>query len=105
MPLQIVKTMKHDGQIGTRLEAKRFIIVTDRAYFSIDKVECFAKTKQSFVIRLKENIQLNRKKGRKRIPIEDSNIVADFTSKLRIFKNKPISTIVLWDLPIMKAQL
>ena len=63
MPLQIVETtgLKHDGPIGVQLEDKRFILVADRAYFSIDKVDRYATTKQDFVIRLKDNIQLNRK--------------------------------------------
>ena len=43
MPLQIVETtgLKHDGPIGAQLEDKRFIIVADRAYFSIDKADCY----------------------------------------------------------------
>ena len=30
--------LKHDGPIGKQLEDKRFILVGDRAYFSIEKV-------------------------------------------------------------------
>lgn len=84
MPLQVVETtgLKHDGPIGVELEDKRFIIVADRAYFSIDKADRYAKTNQDFVIRLKDNIQLNHKKSLKRTPVEDSNIVADFTCTL-----------------------
>ena len=84
MPLQIVETtgLKHDGPIGVQLEDKRFILVADRAYFSIDKVDRYAKTQQDFVIRLKENIQLNRKKSLQRAAVEGSNIVADFTCTL-----------------------
>jgi len=81
MPLQIIETtgLKHDGPIGVELEDKRFILVADRSYFSIDKVDRYVTTKQDFVIRLKENIQLNRKKSLKRMAVEGSNIVADFT--------------------------
>lgn len=84
MPLQIVETtgLKHDGPVGVELEDKRFILVADRAYFSIDKVDRYATTKQDFVIHLKDNIQLNHKKSLKRAAIEGSNIVADFTCKL-----------------------
>ena len=84
MPLQVVETtgLKHDGPIGVELEDKRFIIVADRAYFSIDKADRYATTKQDFVIRLKENIQLNRKKSLKRATVEGSNIAADFTCTL-----------------------
>lgn len=83
MPLQIVETtgLKHDGPIGVSLEDKRFILVCDRAYFSIDKVDRYVTEteKQHFVIRLKDNVQLNRKKSLKGIRTKDSNVTADFT--------------------------
>ncbi len=84
MPLQVIETtgLKHDGPIGVKLEDKRFILVADRAYFSIDKVDRYVTENQDFVIRLKDNIQLNRKKSLKRIAVEGSNIVADFTCTL-----------------------
>ncbi|WP_020061082.1 IS4 family transposase [Bacillus sp. 123MFChir2] len=81
MPLQIVETtgLKHDGPIGVRLEDKRFILVCDRAYFSIDKVDRYVteKEKQHFVIRLKDNVQLNRKKSLKGTCPTDSNVTAE----------------------------
>lgn len=47
MPLQIVETtgLKHDGPIGIGLEDKRFILVCDRVYFSIDKVDRYVAEK------------------------------------------------------------
>lgn len=64
MPLKVVETtgLKNDGPIGVQLEDKRFILVADRAYFSINKADRYAQTGQDFVIRLKENIHLKRKK-------------------------------------------
>ncbi|WP_029501253.1 IS4 family transposase, partial [Kurthia huakuii] len=81
MPLKVVETtgLKHDGPIGVSLEDKRFILVADRAYFSMDKVDRYAQTGQDFVIRLKENIHVSRKKSLKRAPVAGSNVVADFT--------------------------
>lgn len=81
MPLKVIETtgLKNDGPIGVDLEDTRFILVADRAYFSIDKVDRYVKTGQDFVIRLKENIHLSRKKSLKRTAKEDSNICADFT--------------------------
>ena len=60
MPLKVVETtgLKHDGPIGKQLEDKRFILVCDRAYFSIDKVDHYLKEKQHFVLRLKDNVQM-----------------------------------------------
>ena len=58
MPLQIVETtgLKHDGPIGKQLEDKRFILVGDRAYFSIEKVDQYLSEGQEFVFRLKDNV-------------------------------------------------
>nr|WP_238532173.1 IS4 family transposase [Planococcus antarcticus] len=84
MPLQVVETtgLEHDGPIGNELEDKRFILVGDRAYFSIDKVDRYGEDKQEFVLRLKDNIQLNRKKSLKGTRTKDSNVTADFTCTL-----------------------
>ncbi|MGE7092471.1 IS4 family transposase [Lysinibacillus sp. NPDC048646] len=81
MPLKVVETtgLKHDGPIGESLEDKRFILVGDRAYFSIDKVDRYVKEKQDFVIRLKDNLHLNQKKSLKYTPSKDSHVTADFT--------------------------
>ena len=84
MPLQVVETtgLKHDGPIGESLEDARFILVCDRAYFSIEKVDRYLQEKQHFVLRLKDNIQLNRKKSLKGCRTMDSNVTADFTCTL-----------------------
>ena len=84
MPLKVVETtgLKHDGPIGESLEDKRFILVCDRAYFSIDKVDRYMQEHQDFVIRLKDNVQLNRKKSLKGSRTENSNVTADFTCTL-----------------------
>lgn len=84
MPLKVVETtgLRHDGPVGEKLEDKRFILVADRAYFSIEKVDRYAQTGQDFVIRLKENIHLSRKKSLKRTATEESNVCADFTCLL-----------------------
>ncbi|MGN7479540.1 IS4 family transposase [Solibacillus silvestris] len=90
MPLQVVETisLKHDGPVGKELKDKRFILVADRAYFSIEKADRYANTNQDFIIRLKENIKLNRRKSLKRTTIEGSNIVADFTCTLGTAQNQ-----------------
>src|SRR4051794_2453595 len=84
MPLQIVETtgLKHDGPVGKNSEDARFILVCDRAYFSIKKVDRYLQEKQHFVLRLKDNIQLNRKKSLKGCRTVDLNVTADFTYTL-----------------------
>lgn len=81
MPLKGVETtgLQHDGPIGEQWEDARFILVCDRAYFSIDKVDRYQKEHQNFVIRLKENVQINRKKSIKGGLNKASNILDDFT--------------------------
>ena len=107
MPFKVVETtgLKHDGPIGERLEDKRFILVCDRAYFSIDKVDRYAEQEQQdFVLRLKDNIQLNRKKSLKGSRTKDSNITLISLVHLEHHKNKQKSDIVSCNLPIMKAK-
>jgi len=77
MPLEIVETtgLKHDGIIGVQLKDKHFILVADHAYFSIDNADRYAKTKQNFIIRLKDNIELNCKRSLQRSPQMSSLIL------------------------------
>ncbi|MBO0588386.1 MULTISPECIES: IS4 family transposase [unclassified Sporosarcina] len=84
MPLKVVETIgsKNDGPIGKELEDNRFILVGDRAYFSIEKIDLYAGNGQDFVFRLKDNIQLNRKKSLKGSRSKESNVIADFTCTL-----------------------
>lgn len=81
MPLKVVETMglQHDGPIGEQWEDARFVLVCEWAYFSIDKVDRSQKEQQDFVIRLKENVQINRKKSIKGGLNKASNILDDFT--------------------------
>lgn len=107
MPLQIVETtvLKHDGPIGVELDNKRFILVADRAYYSIDKVDRYTTTNQDFIIRLKGNIQLNRKKSLKE-PLLKSQILSLISHVHSVLlKNKPKNDIVLSSLPITKERL
>ena len=107
MPLQVVETtgLKHDGPIGVELEDKGFIIVADRAYFSMDKVDRYVTTNQDFVIRLKDNIQLNRKKSLKKAPLKRP--ISSLISRVHLaqLKNKQKNATVLLSLQIMKVGL
>ena len=90
MPLQVIETtgLKNDGPIGRQLEDSRFILVGDRAYFSIEKVDRYKSDGQDFVFRLKENIRLNRKKSLKGTRTNGSNVIADFTFTLGTPQNQ-----------------
>lgn len=86
MPLQVVETtgLVHDGPIGEKLADSRFILVEDRAYLKIKRIDQFAfgLNKQLFVIRMKENIEIYRPHSLKRIVQAGSPVTRDITCKL-----------------------
>jgi hypothetical protein len=63
-PQKIVKTTasKHDGPIGEQLIDINSILVEDRAYGKHERFDMFKEIKQSFVIRIKNNIVLSQAK-------------------------------------------
>lgn len=74
--------LKHNGPIGVQLEDKSFIFSRRSYLFFNNKADCYTKAKQSFVIRLKYNIQLNRKRSLQGSRTKNSNIVTDSTCTL-----------------------
>ncbi|MGE6371027.1 IS4 family transposase [Planococcus kocurii] len=84
MPLDVVETtgLVHDGPVGERLADRRFILVQDRAYFTIKRIDRFVSDHQDFVIRVKENVELSTVKSLQRLPEEGSNVTRDFTCRL-----------------------
>lgn len=87
---KVVETtgLKHDSPVLDQLVDKNCILVADRAYLQIKRSDCFVKEKQSFVIRIKGNVELSHKKSLKRIMNAKSNIVEDFTCKLGTVQNR-----------------
>ncbi|MEK3888034.1 transposase [Bacillus sp. FSL K6-3431] len=55
MPLKLIETvgLKHDGPVGEGIAYKRFVLVEDRAYFKIKRIDKFILDGQNFVIRVK----------------------------------------------------
>lgn len=86
MPLQVVETtgLKHDGPIGEKLVDHRFILVEDRAYFKIKRIDSFAsdREKQRFVIRMKENVEIFQPHSLKRLKLAESPVTRDITCQL-----------------------
>lgn len=84
MPVDVVETtgLTHDGPIGEKLADKRFVLVEDRAYFSIKRLDDFKENGQDFVIRMKDNVQLSGKKSLQRYIIDGSNVTQDITCQL-----------------------
>ncbi|MGM7637491.1 IS4 family transposase, partial [Bacillus sp. Hm123] len=74
--------LTHDGPIGEHLADPRFILVEDRAYFKIQRIDRFLGEGQDFVIRMKENVELSQIKSLQRLPQEGSNVTQDRTCLL-----------------------
>lgn len=84
MPLRVIETigLRHDAPIGRQLADSRFVLVEDRAYFSIKQVDQYLTDTQDFVIRIKENVELSHRKSLQRLSVKDSNVTHDFTCRL-----------------------
>ncbi|MFX3627985.1 MAG: IS4 family transposase [Ectobacillus sp.] len=84
MPLQVVETigLAHDGPVGEQLAHSDFILVEDRAYGKLKRLDQFAKDGQLFVIRLRENVKLHRPKGLQRLAKPNSPVLRDVTCQL-----------------------
>lgn len=83
-PQKIVETIasKHDGPIGEKLIDTGSILVEDRAYGNHGRFDMFKEIKQSFVIRIKNNIVLSQLKKLKSFREENSPVVQDITCYL-----------------------
>lgn len=81
MPLDVMETtgLVHNGPVSEELADPRFILVQDRAYFNIKRIDQFVSDKQDFVIRMKENVEISTIRSLQRLPEEGSNVMRDFT--------------------------
>jgi hypothetical protein len=84
MPLQVVETngLVHDGPIGEQLVDSRFVMVEDRAYFKITRIDQFITDQQLFVIRMKENVEIFRPHALQRLEKAGSPVTRDITCQL-----------------------
>lgn len=84
MPLQVVETtgLVHDGPISEQLADARFIMVEDRAYLKIKRIDQFVSDQQKFVIRMKENIEVYHPHALQRIEQKGSRVTRDITCQL-----------------------
>ncbi|MGX4585210.1 transposase [Paenibacillus chitinolyticus] len=51
---------RHDGPVGEKLVNQACILVQDRAYGKIGRFDHYVSESQYFVIRLKENVHLEK---------------------------------------------
>lgn len=92
MPTKVEESLakNHDFPIGEKLINPLCIIVEDRAYGKIEKFDEYVSehVKQSFVIRIKENVTIVQPKALKRLILEESNVIRDITCRLGKTKTK-----------------
>lgn len=90
MPHNVVETtgLRHDSSVMDEFLDLRFILVAERAYFQIKRVDDFYEAGQSFVIRVKMNVEVSQKRSLRRVKEPDSNVTGDFTCCLGTLQNR-----------------
>lgn len=83
-PLNVTETVgsKHDGPVCELLENTDFIMVMDRAYGKLERLDRYKQEGQSFVIRLRDNVHLEKPHALQRLVAEDSSVIRDITCQL-----------------------
>ena len=78
---------RHDSTIADKLIDPMSIVVEDRAYGKIDRFDKYlTELGQSFVIRIKDSLNVMQSKPLKRMATKDTNIISDETCYLGITK-------------------
>lgn len=72
--------INHDSPVGDKLTSPTCIIAEDRAYGKTERFDKFvSETKQSFVIRIKDNLKMVQSRKLRRLIPDDANVVDDVT--------------------------
>ncbi|WP_171056422.1 transposase [Paenibacillus sinopodophylli] len=83
-PLKVTETIgsKHDRPTSESLESIDFIMVMDRAYGKLERLDRYKKEGQSFVVRLRDNVHLETPRALRRQVFNDSSVIRDITCQL-----------------------
>lgn len=83
-PLGVTETIgaRHDGPVCETLENPDFIMVMDRAYGKLERLDRYKQDGQSFVVRLRDNVHFEKPYALRRQAAADSPIVRDITCQL-----------------------
>ncbi|MFI2859369.1 IS4 family transposase [Paenibacillus sp. JSM ZJ436] len=83
-PLSVTETVgsKHDSPVCETLENIDFILVMDRAYGKLERLDRYKQEGQSFVIRLRDNVHIEKPYTLRRQSQADSSVIGDFTCQL-----------------------
>jgi hypothetical protein len=89
MPTKVEESLakRHDSTMADKLIDPMSIVVEDRAYGKIDRFDKYlTDLKQSFVIRIKDSLNVIQAKSIKRIAAENTKVISDVTCYLGIKK-------------------
>nr|WP_051459314.1 IS4 family transposase [Paenibacillus zanthoxyli] len=83
-PLKVIETVgsKHDGPISENLAHMDYIMVMDRAYGKLKHLDRYKEEEQSFVIRLRDNVHLEKPRALRRQKEPESSVLRDITCQL-----------------------
>jgi hypothetical protein len=83
-PLQVEESVgsRHDGPMSESLTHASFVMVMDRAYGKLERLDRFKQNGQSFVVRLRDNVHLEKPKALRRQSLAESPIIRDITCQL-----------------------
>ena len=83
-PLNVIETVgsTHDGPVSEGLKQVEYIMVMDRAYGKLERLDRYKQDGQSFVIRLRDNVHLEKPRALRRQEDPDSPVIRDITCQL-----------------------
>ncbi|UQZ86373.1 Transposase DDE domain protein [Paenibacillus konkukensis] len=83
-PLGVTETIgaRHDGPVCESLENPDFIMVMDRAYGKLERLDRYKQDGQSFVIRLRDHVHFEKPYALRRQVTTDSPVIRDITCQL-----------------------
>lgn len=89
-PVQVEETIarKYDGPVGESLTNSDYVLVEDRAYAKIKRFDAFKKDNQSFIVRIKDNVNLFQARPLKRLETNENYIIRDITCQLGTEQNR-----------------
>lgn len=83
-PLNVIQSVgsKHDGPMSEGLSDTDYIMVMDRAYGKLERLDRYKEDGQSFVIRLRDNVHLEKPRALRRQKDIESSVIRDITCQL-----------------------
>ncbi|WP_312001206.1 IS4 family transposase [Paenibacillus forsythiae] len=83
-PIQVVETVgsRHDSPLCEKLTDPSSIMVMDRAYGKLERIDGFKLSGQSYVIRLRDNVHLEKPRALRRLIATNSPVLRDLTCQL-----------------------